>query len=60
MIVQDFLENSFGYIRLALKYNISIESGVRRCVNQYLAFGLAGLSKNYKTSNILEILKYLF
>lgn len=44
-IVQEYLNSSLGYERLAKKYNLSHRSILQRWVNQYLELGPEGLNK---------------
>ncbi|MCH8646889.1 transposase [Staphylococcus lugdunensis] len=47
-IVQEYLNSSLGYKKLAKKYNLSHHSILQRWVNQYLELGTEGLAKKMK------------
>ncbi|WP_181895707.1 helix-turn-helix domain-containing protein [Staphylococcus felis] len=47
-IVQEYLNSSLGYEKLAKKYRLSHYSILQRWVNQYLEFGTKGLDKKLK------------
>ncbi|WP_142991077.1 helix-turn-helix domain-containing protein [Staphylococcus felis] len=58
-IVQEYLNSSLGYERLAKKYSLSHYSILQRWVNQYLEFGPKGLDKKLQNKEYTRDFKDL-
>jgi len=56
-VVQEYLEGTLGYKRLAEKYKIPNKSIVQRWVNQYLEFGREGLDKKLQYQSYTRVFK---